>query len=146
MRISVDPDRLKRAQELVQSLHRSSENGFTLKAKLEADRDGDYAVVFTGGRWGEAQIWLSVSSDERIIAHFEGYCVANNLAPRPNVGDKVLFPSGSSSTGWRRGKVVSVGPKRATVTYRFKNGREAAPKSVPIQYLRFGWLDGGTAR
>jgi hypothetical protein len=32
---------------------------------------------------------------------------------------------------------VKVGPKRATITYRFKHGGQAAPKSVPLQDLVF---------
>jgi len=37
----------------------------------------DEQVIFSGGSKGEHNLWLSVSSPERIKAHWDGYCLAN---------------------------------------------------------------------
>jgi len=93
-------------------------------------------IVFTGGRFGDASIDASCSDDARILAHWEGYVVANGLKVVPKVGDFVMFPSGSDPTGFRTGKVTKVGPRRATVAFRYRYGRESE-KSVPFSQLWF---------
>ncbi len=102
--------------------------------KAEIRNWGD-RIHFTGGSQGEHSLAIDVSSAERIQAHWEGYCENNTQVPV--VGQVVSFPSGSSPTGSRRGRVTKVGPKRATVEYSYKHGGKAAPKSVPIVDLRF---------
>ena len=70
---------LPEARTLCRTLVRAG-NGIVVRTELR--RDGrDYRVTFTGGRKGEHSIWLSVSSEERIRAHFDGYCSSNGLAP-----------------------------------------------------------------
>jgi hypothetical protein len=44
----------------------------SLTARIEDGR-----VVFSGGRFGECSLVLTVSSPERVKAHWEGYCEAN---------------------------------------------------------------------
>ena len=127
---------IESAKQIVETLVRRTRNCTKLFAILEK-QGNDVAVVFKGGLYGEAQIWLSVSSEERIRAHFEGYCQANGLRLVPEVGSQVVFPSGSSPTGFRLGRVLSVGPKRAVVSYKFKNGREAT-KAVSLTLVQFG--------
>jgi len=97
----------------------------------------DGRVVFSGGAKGEHGLWLDVSSAERVVAHFEGYCEANGLLA-PRVGQRVTFPSASAWQvgGRRRGVVVSVGPKRALVAFTYKHGGKAT-KHVPIADLVF---------
>lgn len=46
-------------------------NAFILSAHV---RDG--AIVFTGGKFGDASIWVNVSSKERVLAHWDGYVAA----------------------------------------------------------------------
>jgi len=125
------------AKKLCASLSRQAFGG-TIKAKVEQKwSTDDPAVVFTGGKYGEAQIWLSVSPEARIRAHFAGYCAANGLALAPHVGQGVVFPSASSKTGTRFGHVTKVGPKRAVVAFTYKHGGKAT-KTVPFAELRFG--------
>ena len=93
-------------------------------------------MVFEGGKWGPHSLALSATSPKRAEIHWRGYAEANGLFA-PEVGETVIFPSPSAPSGRRRGKVVKVGPKRATVIYRFKHGGKAAPKAVPFQDLVF---------
>ncbi len=93
-------------------------------------------MIFEGGKWGPHSIGIEISSRKRAEEHWRGYALANELLA-PRIGEIVSFPSPSARSGRRRGKVVKVGPKRVTVTYRFKHGGEAAPKSVPLQDIVF---------
>lgn len=45
------------------------------------DEDGEQ-IIFSGGRWGAHALWLSVSSRERVIAHWQGYVDANRREER----------------------------------------------------------------
>ncbi len=54
----------------------------------------------------------------------------------PQLGAKVRFQSNSSPTGYRVGRCLSVGPKRVTIGFTFKNGRESEV-SVPIEECDF---------
>jgi hypothetical protein len=94
----------------------------------------DARIVFRGGA-GEHSLDVFVSSSERILAHWEGYCEANGLL-RPNVGERVMFPSGSSPDGLRYGQVVKVGTKRAVVTFKYKHGGTST-KAVPFNEIRY---------
>jgi hypothetical protein len=38
-------------------------------------------VIFSGGKFGEHSLWLNVSPPERVQAHWEGYCEANDAKP-----------------------------------------------------------------
>jgi hypothetical protein len=93
-------------------------------------------VVFEGGAHGSHALQLDVSSRERVLAHFAGYC-ENNGCERPFVGQTVEFPSASAwrAGGYRRGRVVAVGHTRATVTYKFAHGGETS-KAVSFHELR----------
>jgi hypothetical protein len=95
----------------------------------------DARIVFRGGSAGEHSLDLLASSPERILAHWEGYCEANGLL-KPNVGERVMFPSGSSPDGLRYGHVVKVGTKRAVVTFKYKHGG-ISTKSVSFNELRY---------
>ena len=94
-------------------------------------------VVFTGGAQGEHSIDLSVSSEARIQAHWEGYCEMNHIQVIPSVGQRVLFPSGSAQGGWRTGRVSKVGVRRVVVEYAFNYGRRST-KTVPIHCCHWG--------
>lgn len=113
---------------LAKTLHHRIQSK-TLTASVVGDR-----IYFEGGRQGGHSLAYDVSTAERVQAHWAGYCENNRKVPV--VGDIVTFPSGSSRTGLRRGRVTKVGPKRVTVVFRYKHGGMAAPKSVPIDDLR----------
>lgn len=93
-------------------------------------------ALFEGGQSGGHSVQLDVSSRERVLSHFEGYCEANGCA-RPVVGQTVEFPSASAwrAGGYRKGRVVAVGRTRATVAYRFAHGGETS-KAVKFHELR----------
>lgn len=93
------------------------------------------SIVFTGGRFGEASLDLYATSLERLAAHWAGYCSANDwLAPA--VGDLVVFPSASSPTGTRVGRVAKVGPRRAVIAYTFKHG---GATTTTLGFDRLAW-------
>lgn len=107
---------------------------------LQLFREDDQ-IVMTGGKFGSHSISTKASSAERLLVHWKGY-VENNgysLGPGytvatlpppatrervPAVGQWVEFPSKSARSGWRRGQVVRVTPKRALIAYRFNYERE----------------------
>lgn len=99
----------------------------------------DDEIVMAGGKTGGHSIRASVSSGERLLVHWKGY-VENNgyslgvgyttahpaITSReriPVVGQWVSFPSKSAKSGWRRGQVVRITPKRALIAYRFNYER-----------------------
>lgn len=136
---------IEQAVALALTLRRMGDrNGaFAIRTRIEFAYGGESMknakVVFSGGVHGEHEIWLSVSSAERIIAHFEGYCEASGMLA-PEVGQKVDFPSASawSRGGYRSARVISIGPKRALVGgYKYGYGGEGAPRHVPISDLKF---------
>lgn len=47
----------------------------------------DEQVIFSGGSAGDHNLWLSVSSPERIKAHWNGYCSNNDAEVVDSVGD-----------------------------------------------------------
>jgi len=107
---------------------------------LQLFREGD-RIVMAGGKWGSHTLSVSASSAERLLVLWKGY-VENNghslgvgyttaqlplSASRervPVIGQWVQFPSKSAKSGWRRGQVVKVTPKRALIAYRFNYERE----------------------
>lgn len=141
------------ARQVCSDLRRHSLNGVTLRAiVVEGDRerravirdDGKVAwdfvlsarVVFEGGAKGPHSLDVGVSSPERVLAHWSGYCEANGLE-KPMVGERVRFPSGSSPTGMRTGKVASVGPKRAVVEFYYKKQLARAKKNgTPLSEVK----------
>lgn len=91
-------------------------------------------MVFSGGKQGEHSIALDVSSRDRIKAHWAGYC-ENNGHRYATEGQSVEFPSASSKTGMRFGRVIKVGPDRITVAYRYNYGADAQ-KTLPKHQCR----------
>jgi hypothetical protein len=107
---------------------------------LRLQREGDW-IVMTGGKTGSHEIDTKASSAERLLIHWKGYVENNGYslgvgyttaqlplsASRervPVVGQWVSFPSKSAKSGWRRGQVVKVTPKRVLIAYRFNYERE----------------------
>lgn len=105
---------------------------------LQLYRKGD-EIVMEGGKWGGHSIRASVSSGERLLAHWKGYVENQGLSLGPGytpaslsvsreripaVGQWVSFPSKSAKSGWRRGQVVRVTGKRVLIAYRFNYERE----------------------
>jgi hypothetical protein len=105
----------------------------SLRAKVEGDR-----IVFEGGKFGSHSLAIDVSTEERVLAHWEGYVEANGLTTAPKVGQRVSFPSASAwrAGGFRVGTVEAVGPKRARIAYVFGHGGKAKT-TIPIAKLRF---------
>lgn len=118
---------LETAKKLAKSLAANVGNGPYGCRRLRAEVAGD-RVVFTGGAQGEHSLDIGASSVERMLAHWAGYIENNGW--RVDVGDVVMFPSASSPSGYRKGVVEAVGPKRVVVSYSFKHGGRAAPKPV----------------
>ena len=110
---------------------------------LQIFREGD-AIVMAGGKHGAHSINVPVSSAERLLVHWKGYVEDQGLSlgssytrshPRPQaqittpggdplVGQWVSFPSKSSKSGWRRGQVLRVTPKRVLIAFRFNRERD----------------------
>lgn len=109
-----------------------------VRAFVEGDAR-DPRIVFTGGTSGDHQLWLNVSSEARILAHWQGYVENAGLALVPDVGAAVSFPSASASRmgGWRVGRVLSVGPRRARVAFTYKTTGRASVATVALSELRF---------
>ena len=110
---------------------------------LQVFREGD-AIVMAGGRHGPHSINVTVSSAERLLVHWKGYVEDQGLSLGPDytrssskspqaptmkpgedplVGQWVSFPSKSSKSGWRRGQVLKVTPKRVLIAFRFNRER-----------------------
>lgn len=100
---------------------------------LRSDR-----IVFSGGKDGPHSLDVAASTPERILAHWQGYCENNGLRAAPQVGDTVHFPSASAwqAGGYRKGRVLKVGPKRVRVAFTYKHGGKAET-TVRISELRF---------
>jgi len=107
-------------------LHRLQRPGSGIRAKLQGE-GLETRVVFEGGASGSASLLLEASSDERIEAHFAGYCEANGCL-KPRVGAKVLFRSASSPSGWRSGTITKVMETRAEVAFFYTYQVRAAAK------------------
>lgn len=97
-----------------------------LRARIERTKN-DARIVFTGGLHGEASIWLSVSNEARIIAHWDGYltaqapqgaqywyCVFSNQGREVGVrawsyvgcGEAVEIARGQLSVNWEQDAVL----------------------------------------
>lgn len=130
------PKRFADLQPLLWTLERRG-RGVHLRAELRRDvwafDNADVELVFTGGKTGEHSIWLSVSPPDRIMFHWNGYVANNGLTIE--VGQRVKFPSRSSPSLDRIGRVAAVTPTRALIEYKFKDGRDAAPKWVHLHHL-----------
>ncbi len=112
-----------------------------------------YAVIFEGGKWGPATIYLSASPLERIRAHWDGYIAAHKpeaSAPtksdwQPRVGEKVHFPRGMF--GMWRGTVRRLylarggwgtpkGMLLTDITFVGANGQGYTHRRVPVSTLK----------
>jgi len=122
----------KAAEKLAKRLYRDNGQGLVLRAKV----DDDHFVFIHNGVY-QHSLALSTSTEQRILAHWDGFCELRGVKPNPAIGSTVSFPSGSSPSGRRTGKVVGAGPKRVKISYKFINGRPAADISVPIEKLVF---------
>jgi len=120
---------MQKARKLSYDLRRQTTWG---SMKLRADIEGD-RIVFSGGKHGTHSLAVDVSSQARILAHWEGYCENNGL-PAPQPGQKLSFVGNNGCV--YRGTVTKVGPKRVGMDFRYKNGR-ASHHSVPYADLRF---------
>jgi hypothetical protein len=63
---------------LANSLRFTASDGTRVSAVVEHGR-----VVFTGGKRGDHSIDVGVSTQARVLSHFEGYCEAQEPAPSP---------------------------------------------------------------
>jgi hypothetical protein len=106
-----------------------AQNGLRLSARIEAGY-----VVFSGGRQGEASIALDVSSAARVLAHWDGYCVANGCRSQPAIGQLVTFQRGMFGS-WT-GRVVRACATSALIAYTRRNGSKAQ-RRVRLQSVQF---------
>lgn len=53
---------------------------------------------------------------------------------RHEVGDVVEFKNGSAPGGWRSGRIIACGPRRARIAFKFYNGRESE-RSLPYSQI-----------
>lgn len=120
--------RIKAAQELVPKLHRAankSEGRPAIWVEMVAGEmapgrnDGDFRIVFKGGKKGEHSIWASVSDRERILAHWDGYQEGNGHRPF-KVGDTVMYHGSPID---RVGKLINFTGTRGLVQFKYKSGR-----------------------
>lgn len=109
----------------------------TIDGKLTWQRRTNARIVFSGAKSGEHSLDVYASDEARVLAHWAGYCENNGLH-KPQVGQIVAFPSGSAHHwgGFRQGRVIKLGPKRAVIAYRFKNGHKTTI-TLPFSELRF---------
>lgn len=91
------------------------QNGLVLSARIE-----DGYVLFVGGKSGQASISADVSSVARVLAHWDGYCVANGCTSQPASGQRVTFRRGMF--GWWSGKIVRACATSAVIAYARANG------------------------
>jgi hypothetical protein len=109
------------ARKLVPHLVRKYSNSKDfIAAEMRPRTDGDFDVVFKGGKNGEASILASMSTTSRIIAHWNGYLQYNGIHPY-TVGDVVGFygpySRGLKTASHRSGRVTKVTPTALSVTY-----------------------------
>jgi hypothetical protein len=58
------------------------------------------SIVISGGSHGEHELDLICSSEERVIAHWRGYCEANGVTPEPTRYEVVVTGVCSANDGW----------------------------------------------
>jgi hypothetical protein len=107
-----------------------------IDGKAQWTYEPEQRLVFTGAASGEHSIDMEVSDLARARGHWDGYLQANQIRSAPAVGELVDFPSSSSRSGWRTGRVLKVGPRRAVIEFRYKYGR-VSTKTVPHHLCRF---------
>jgi hypothetical protein len=97
-----------------------------------------------GGLWMGAEVLsahsldLRATDEARAVAHFEGFCENHGLGVAE--GDTVSICCGSSSTGTRSARVVSVGPRRLRVRGSYGHGgpfERSVPKGDAWTLRRF---------
>ncbi len=120
---------LTEAQALAHRLRCEISTGELLFATIQGDR-----IAFVGGRHGQHSLAFEVSTAVRVKAHWAGYC-ENNGYVRPKIGQTVLFPSSSSPSGRRFGRVISAGPDNLRIQFRYYNGGVSV-KTVPVHQCR----------
>jgi len=83
----------------------------SLHAAVVNTPDGD-RIEFEGGAFGGHGIWLSCSSEERILAHWDGYCSGQPAAPAADaLVEYVAIVEGSyiENDGWSKTRTGCVG-------------------------------------
>ncbi len=118
-----------KAQKLAYDLRRQTLFG---RVVLRADVVGD-RIVFSGGRQGSHSIDIGVSSQARVLAHWEGYC-ENNGMPAPKEGATVKFIGNTGKL--YKGIVTKLGTKRAAVDFHYRHGGKDHA-NVPLADLRY---------
>jgi hypothetical protein len=82
------------------------------KGNLYAAVEGD-RIEFLGGAFGSHGLWLSVSSEERVLAHWDGYCSAQPkaepVAPKLTTYTVVVEGSMSYNDGWEKSRITITG-------------------------------------
>jgi len=118
----------------------------TAAGAIRAQLDGAH-ISFVGGSHGAHSLSITASSRERVMIHWAGYLENNGLrAPWPSLGgkvperplqagDRVLFPSASSSSGYRVGRIERVTRTRVLIAYRFKYQHGQGPESTTWQKI-----------
>jgi hypothetical protein len=119
---------IETARKLSLELRRERRSVIRVRADVEGDR-----IVFSGGREGSHSLAIDVSSPERVLAHWEGYCENNGL-PRPTVGQKVLFVGATGKT--YVGRIVKVGTKRVHLEFKYRHGGNGKA-TVRLGEIRF---------
>lgn len=100
-----------------------------------------FQIYREGGAWihmigpkdstGEISVY---DSAEQLLTRWKAFVAQHavpaieRLAPAPVVGQWVSFPSKSAKSGWRRGQVVEVTPKRVLIAFRFDYERKSDQK------------------
>jgi hypothetical protein len=102
------------ATKLSYDLRRQNGGAFVLRADVEGDR-----IVFSGGLQGTHSLAVDVSTRERVLAHWEGYC-ANNGLPMPQLGDSIRFVGNTGKV--YLGTVTKIGTKRVGLDFRYRHG------------------------
>ncbi len=116
------------AYKLSFDLRRETRGGIKLRADVKDGR-----IVFSGGSQGVHSIDVGISSQARILAHWDGYCENNGMST-PKDGQNVIFVGSNGKL--YKGLVLKAGSKRASVTFHYRHGGEGRA-NVPFADLRF---------
>jgi hypothetical protein len=66
-------------------------HGLQLRAEVR-EKQGEFWIVFTGGKWGEHELCFSTYPPESIQKHWEGYCESNGFVTMPSKGPTLICP------------------------------------------------------
>lgn len=105
-------------------------------------RPDGFQIYRDGGEWihmigpqGTTDEMSVYNSAEQMLRRWNAFVTqhaapaAEGPVPAVVVGQWVSFPSKSAKSGWRRGQVVEVTPKRVRIAFRFNRERERDKKS-----------------